>query len=78
MDTKPPIAETVIQDPLASLERQLISAYVAGAGQELESLLTRDDEAARKLLTDASQYASARLSEIESRVHYLHSLRGQA
>ncbi|MDO8793913.1 MAG: hypothetical protein Q7J25_04765 [Vicinamibacterales bacterium] len=77
MDTKPPIAETPIQEPSANLERQLISAYVAGAGHELESLLTRDDAAARELLTQASQYASERLSEVESRVHYLHNLRGQ-
>jgi hypothetical protein len=69
---------TPLEEPLAELERQLISAYVAGAGEDLETLLTRDDEAARKLLAEASLYASARLTEVESRSHYLHRLRGEA
>jgi hypothetical protein len=66
-----------LEEPLAQLERQLISAYVAGAGQDLETLLARDDEDARKLLAEASLYASARLTEVESRSHYLQKLRGE-
>lgn len=66
-----------LEEPLAQLERQLISAYVAGAGQDLETLLARDDEDARKLLAEASLYASARLAEVESRSHYLQKLRGE-
>ncbi len=66
-----------IEDPLAHLERELMTAYVAGAGQDLEALLARSDEQARQLLTDASLYASARLTEVESRFHYLRSLRGE-
>jgi hypothetical protein len=68
---------THLEEPLAELERQLISAYVAGAGEDLETLLARDDEAARKLLAEASLYASGRLTEVESRSHYLHKLRGE-
>ena len=71
-DNQPPMEE-----PLAELERELISAYVAGVGQNLETLLARKDEEARQLLTDASLYASARLTEVESRSHYLRSLRGE-
>jgi hypothetical protein len=69
---------TPLEEPLAELERELISAYVAGAGQNLEALRTRNDEEARRLLADASLYATARLTEVESRSHYLRSLRGQA
>jgi hypothetical protein len=65
-----------LEEPLAELERQLISAYVAGAGQDLYTLLARHDEAARKLLADASRHASEKLSEIESRLHYLRKLHG--
>lgn len=65
-----------LHDPLAEIERHLISAYVAGAGHDLETLLRRTDEDARRLLADASQYASGRLSEVEARLHYLHKLRG--
>lgn len=68
---------TPLREPLAELERELISAYVTGAGQDLQVLLTRNDATARQILTDASIYATARLTEIESRSHYLRSLRGE-
>ena len=66
-----------MEEPLARLERELMAAYVAGAGQDLHALLLRTDEAARQLLTEASLYASSRLTEVESRSHYLRSLRGE-
>ena len=66
------------EEPLAGLERELITAYVAGAGEDLQALLARDDDKARALLTEASQYASARLVEVETRAHYVRSLRGEA
>ena len=66
------------EEPLAQLERELMTAYIAGAGESIETLVLRTDERARRLLTDASLYASARLAEVESRLHYLRSLRGEA
>jgi hypothetical protein len=66
-----------LEEPLAALERDLITAYVAGAGHDLQSLLAQDDERSRTLLTAASQYATARLAELETRSHYLRSLRGE-
>lgn len=71
-ETRPPLEE-----PLAELERQLIRAYVAGAGHNLQELLTRTDDEARVLLAEASRYASDKLSEVEARSHFLHALRGQ-
>lgn len=68
---------TPLEEPLAALERDLITAYVAGAGQDLQHLLTQDDDQARSLLAAASRYASARLTEVETRSHYLRSLRGE-
>jgi hypothetical protein len=65
-----------LEEPLAELERQLINAYLAGAGQNFHDLMTRDDEAAHQLLVQASLYASERLSEIESRAHFLRKLHG--
>ena len=67
-----------IEEPLAELERDLIAAYVAGAGQDVHDLRTRSDDAARHLMAEASRYASAKLSEIEARFHYLHRLHGDA
>jgi hypothetical protein len=66
-----------MEEPLAALERDLMTAYVAGAGQDLHALLNRHDEAAQRLLAEASVYASSRLTEVESRLHYLRSLRGE-
>ena len=67
-----------LEEPLAQLERELMTAYIAGAGENSETLVSRTDEQARRLLADASMYATARLAEVESRLHYLRSLRGEA
>lgn len=66
-----------MHEPLAELERELVSAYVAGTGHTIESLVARDDAEARAILAQASLYASSRLTEVESRLHYLQSLKGQ-
>ena len=66
-----------LHDLLAELERHLMSAYVAGAGQDLETLAARTDDDARRLLVEASRYASAKLTEVEARSHYLHQLHGE-
>jgi hypothetical protein len=66
-----------LEEPLAALERELIGAYLAGAGQDLHTLLMRDDEDARALLAAASRYATEKLAEIEARSHYLRNLQRQ-
>jgi hypothetical protein len=66
-----------LEEPLAELERELIHAYLAGSGHDFQSLVERTDDDARRLLAAASEYASAKLSEIEARLHYLRSLQGQ-
>jgi hypothetical protein len=68
---------TPMEEPLAELERELMTAYLAGAGHDLHALLARTDDEAKRLLTDASLYVASRLTEVESRSHYLRSLRGQ-
>jgi hypothetical protein len=65
-----------VDEPLAEIERQLIGAYLAGAGHDLHELLIRDDDEARRLLSEAGRYASEKLSEIEARSRYVQSLRG--
>ena len=77
MATKQADSGAPIEEPLAELERQLISEFLAAAGQEFHALLLRHDEAATKVLTEASLYASARLTEVESRSRYLRKLRGE-
>ena len=66
-----------VEEPSAELERRLISEYLEAAGHDLASLLARHDDEAKKILTDASFYASSTLVEVESRSHYLHKLHGE-
>ncbi len=78
-ERKANLTDTVpLEEPLAELERHLIGTYVAGAGEDLHSLHTRTDEAARHLLAEASRYASVKMSEIEARFRYLHTLHGDS
>ena len=69
--------DTPHNDPLAELERQLINAYLAGAGHTLEGLLARGDDEAKRLIAEAARDASARLSEVQARSHYLRQLHGE-
>ena len=64
-----------LEEPLAKLERELMSAYVAGAGYDLHDLLQRDDADARALLARASQHVAGKLAEAESRLHYVRHFR---
>jgi hypothetical protein len=66
-----------LEEPLADLERELMSAYLAGAGHDLHELLQRDDEEARALLARASQHVAGKLAEVESRLRYVRHLHGE-
>jgi hypothetical protein len=68
------VDEGTLEDPLAGLERQFIAAYLAQAGFDYHALVTRQDEAARRLLAKAALYASERLSEIQARAHFVDEL----
>jgi len=63
-----------IEAPLSELERALIEEFLRAHGRDprkLEDMSERDREA---LLRDASTYASDRLTEVESRSHYVHEI----
>lgn len=66
-----------IEEPLASLERQIIDEFLRASGHDPVVLRSRQDEQARRVLSAAALYASGRLCEVESRMHYLRSLRGR-
>lgn len=69
--------ERPLEEPLSELERQFITAYLAEAGADYQTLLARNDEEARSLLRRAAQHATQRLSEIEARSDYVHKLHGE-
>jgi hypothetical protein len=62
--------------PFARLEQSLIDEYIRMRGHDperLADLLATERDA---LLKDASLYASGKLSEVETRSHYVHELHG--
>jgi hypothetical protein len=63
-----------LEEPLAELERRLIDEYLRTQGHDPDALRARHDEAARSLLAAASVHAAMKLTEIESRSHYVRAL----
>ena len=66
-----------LEQPLAEFERHMIDDFVRNAGYDPVEMRTRTDAAARAVLSMASAYAAGKLTEAESRMHYLRSLRGR-
>ena len=63
-----------LEEPLAELERRLIDEYVRDQGLEPDVVRKRTDAIAKKILADAAQYAALKLTEVESRAHYVRDL----
>ena len=63
-----------LEEPLAELERRLIDEYVRNRGLDPDVVRSRTDPAARRVLVDAAQYAALKLTEVESRAHYVRDL----
>ena len=63
-----------LHEPLAQLEQHLIDDYLLALGYDPDTLRQRRDPAARTLMAAASQHAALRLSEVESRAHYIREL----
>jgi hypothetical protein len=66
-----------IEEPLAELERAIIDEYLRGAGYDPATVRQRTDDDAHRVLVLASSYAAGKLTEVESKLHYLRTLRGQ-
>ena len=69
----PPVA-----DPLAKLERAFIEEHLAKSGHQLDQLAALPADEARALMRDAAQYASGRLTEVETRAHLVEDLHAAA
>ena len=65
-----------LQPPLGALERTLIDEFLRSRGTDREALGKLSEEVRHALMAEASTYASARLTEIESRSHFVHELHG--
>jgi hypothetical protein len=63
-----------VRAPLVDVERALIDAFLRSRGYDAASIALLNDTDREQLLKEASIYASSRLSEIESRAHFLDEL----
>ncbi|MGE3960004.1 MAG: hypothetical protein AB7H96_25065 [Vicinamibacterales bacterium] len=62
-------------DQTAELERSLIAEYLENHGFTPDALHEMADADRHRVMRDASLYASMRLTEVESRAHYVDDLR---
>lgn len=69
-----PLAVPAFQEPQAKLELAFIDEYLKSHGEDPDAVRLRTDSAAQELLKQASIHAAGRLTEVESRAHYLHEL----
>ena len=63
-----------VESPLAQLERVFINEFVRARGHDPLKLDELAEPERRSLLAEASVYASAKLSEVESRSHFVHEM----
>lgn len=63
-------------DPHARLERAFIAEYLHNQGYELEKLHELPDATVKRLMTEASLYASSKLTEVEARAHFVNEVHG--
>lgn len=68
------IADTPLQSPHGGLERALIDEFLGMRGHTHESLNAMPEAERAALLAEASLHASAKLSEVDARSHYVHDL----
>jgi hypothetical protein len=69
-------ASSALEPPLGSLERKLIVEFLQLRGYDPQTIDKVPEPERHAILTEASIYASSRLTEIESRSHFVHELHG--
>lgn len=66
----------VSQDPEGQLGQALIDEFLRARGHDARSVRALPAEEGTRLLKEASAYASAKLTEIEARAHFVHEIHG--
>jgi hypothetical protein len=69
-------AERALEDPNAQLETALIDEFLRTRGLDRRKLRDLPEAQARQLRKEASAYATARLTELESRAHFVQEIHG--
>ena len=68
------MATQPMNDPNAALEKALIEEYLKEQGYSLEKIKELPKQIARKLMKEASQYASLKLEEVKARARFIDEL----
>jgi hypothetical protein len=66
--------EFVVSDQTAQLEQAYITEFLQRRGHTFATLRSLSQPEVDALMKEASVYASARLTEVESRAHYVHDI----
>jgi len=64
----------LMEDRNALLENAFIEEYLRSQGYSLETLDELSKKLRRKLMAEASKYASLKLEEIEARAHFVEEI----
>lgn len=78
MNTKPVVDVGSIEDPNAVVETALIEEYLKEHGYSHESLKKLPPKLVKKIMQEASQYASLKMEEVEARAHFVKELHDDA
>jgi hypothetical protein len=63
--------EASVGNPLSELERAFMAEFLQDRGHTLDTVRALPEAEAHALLQQASVYASCRLTEVESRAHFV-------
>jgi hypothetical protein len=69
-------ADRAPEDPNAQLETALIDEFLLTRGLDRRRLRDLPEAQATQVRTEASAYATARLTELETRAHFMHEIHG--
>ena len=65
-----------LEDPCGQLERAFIDEFVRMQGYDPLELKKLPEQQRHALLKEASTYAATKLTEVESRAHFIHEIHG--
>jgi hypothetical protein len=66
-----------MKDPEGQLETALIEEFLLARGVDAAALRALPDAEAKRMLTEASVHAAAKLAEIDARAHFVREIHGR-
>jgi hypothetical protein len=66
----------VLEDKQAELARSFIEERLHSQGYSLKDICQLPEEEAKRIMIDASIYASVKLTEVEDKAHFVRSIHG--